>query len=52
VAILLGPVLIGTILSIATGKAGWSVLVGVYLVWALRSTSASVRSSSGSGRRG
>jgi hypothetical protein len=29
VAILLGPVLIGTILSIAICKAGWSVLVGV-----------------------
>jgi hypothetical protein len=27
VAILLGPALMGTILSIATGKAGWSVLV-------------------------
>jgi hypothetical protein len=32
VAILVGPAVIGTILSIATGKAGWIVLIGVYLV--------------------
>ena len=32
VAILVGPALLGTILSIATGKPGWIVLIGVYLV--------------------
>jgi hypothetical protein len=32
VAILVGPSLLGTILSLATGKASWIVLIGVYLV--------------------
>jgi hypothetical protein len=32
VAILIGPAVLGTILSLATGKAGWIVLIGVYLV--------------------
>ena len=30
--ILVGPALLGAILSIATGKAGWIVLIGVYLL--------------------
>jgi hypothetical protein len=32
VAILIGPAILGTILSLATGKAGWIVLIGVYMV--------------------
>ncbi len=32
VAILVGPAILGTILSIATGRAGWIVLIGVYLL--------------------
>ena len=31
-AILVGPALLGLILSLATGKAGWVVLIGVYLL--------------------
>jgi hypothetical protein len=31
-AILVGPALLGLILSLATGKAGWIVLIGVYLL--------------------
>jgi hypothetical protein len=31
-AILAGPALLGLVLSLATGKAGWIVLIGVYLL--------------------
>src|SRR5215213_4902735 len=32
VAILVGPAILGTILSLITGEAGWIVLIGVYLL--------------------
>lgn len=32
VSILVGPAILGTVLSIATGRAGWIVLIGVYLL--------------------
>ena len=31
-AILIGPAIVGAILSIATGNAGWIVLIGIYLL--------------------
>ena len=31
-AILIGPALLGTILSIATGNAGWIILIGIFLL--------------------
>jgi len=30
--ILIGPAILGLVLSLATGKAGWIVLIGVYLL--------------------